>query len=175
MARYDEKGPRLETYSQQFAKRLLARHPEWRPFWGSYRQIEDGLQVSYLEVKLPSQNPAVPEPFVIQTRPGQEVLVYWMEGFHSHIQIWPRQDIEAHYDEALRIIDSILSDDYVIGIELARGRVASSINGPLDWLDRSLEAVGDADLVVLRSWRGTHDREIRPKKPGAGTPTSAPG
>src|SRR5690242_4491803 len=85
MSRYDEKKPRLEYYSQQFAKRLFARHPEWKPYAGFYAKGEPGLLSYYLEVEIPSANPHVQTPLVIRTNSSPDVMVSWMDGWHFHV------------------------------------------------------------------------------------------
>ncbi len=163
MSRHDTKPPRLEHYSQQFAKRLFARHPEWKQYAGHYAEGEPDALDYFLEVSVPSGNPQVAEPLVIRTRPTnpKEVFVKWGGSWHTHIIPWPKQSMEEHYENALDAIDLLVSDDYLFA-NVYRGERCiggwGRVIGGAETAKHMQPTPGQR--TVVRSWRGTHDQEF---------------
>lgn len=160
MSRYDEKLPRLETFSRQFAKRLFARHPAWKLYEGRYVKGDPGLLEYYLEVKIPSGNPQVAEPLLIRTWPCEEVYIQWMEWWHVHIDTDPKRDWEALYEKALARIDLIVSDEYLFGNIYRDGKCVGGWSSEVGSIPAEILLPKPEQKTVIRSWRGTHDREF---------------
>ena len=168
MSRYPrEKKVRLGSRSRAFAKMLFARHPEWEPFAGYYEVQEPEFVTRYLEVRVPSANPHVLDPLLIRVMPSQ-VYLQWVKGWHDHVfQGWrdavhrvPDQDLESHFEDALRVIDLWTSDEYLFGI-VYRGDAKAE-----EWGARSEAAPPDYFVPVagqrteVYSWRGSGDRAV---------------
>ncbi len=159
MSRYNEKIPRLEHYSQQFAKRLFACHPEWKQYESRYAQGEPGLLDYFLEVKIPSANPQVIAPLLIRTHP-REVFVRWMEGWHVHISPWSHQSAESHYEVVLKTIDLLVSDEYLFANIYKDGECAGGWGGGVGSVPAEDFQPKPGQKIVVRSSRGNHDREF---------------
>ncbi len=160
-AQKEERAVRLEYHSQQFAKKLFARHPEWRRYASHYEGVEEGLPVCYLDVHVPSANPRVARPLRICTGANQDVTVIWAGDWHMHFDPRPPGNTRPNYMErALTAIDMLVSDRLVIGAVYHAGCVTSAwvseVSSDLpQWLSHEL-----GNHVEMRSWLGTHDRDI---------------
>lgn len=152
----------LEHHSQRFAQKLFRRFPAWKPYLGYDERMEDGLLVHYLDVRVPSQNPKVPEPLRILTR-SREVMISWWGGWHIHISP-ERADRgqETYFQAALDFLDDFTSDAYITATYYRDGK--STLNGFSYYANdhQALEWCFDPKFgqVVLRSWLGGHDREV---------------
>lgn len=161
MANAEENKLHLEYSSQRFANRLFRRFSAWKQYLGYAERVEDGLPVRYLDVRVPSQNPKVPEPLSIMTVPN-EIIISWWGGWHVHFgPSEADQGQETCFHAALNFLDDFTSDAYVTAGYFRDGKPTGSGFGyasgqqvPEEWFDPEL------GRVVLRSWLGGHDREV---------------
>jgi hypothetical protein len=161
MPRYPrEHSPKLSRYSRTFARLLFQRFPQWKELAGTYSVGAPGLQETLLEVRVPSANPQVATPVTIQTTANpQEVVIYWMDGWHRHHIRWGDQSEATHLLEVVEIIGRLVSEQdlvyYVYRDEHGSrgGTVAHGAETP-QW------AIPNAgERLVIRSWLGTYDQE----------------
>lgn len=151
----------LEHNSQRLANKLFQRFPTWKQHLGYEEKTEAGLLVRYLDVRVPSQNPKVPEPLSIVTR-LHEVTISWWGGWHVHFgPPGGDQEQEAYLQSALDFLDSFTSDHYVTANYRRDGELTGSGFGyaighqvPEKWFNPEF------GQVILRSWLGGHDREV---------------
>lgn len=153
MAPDDSRGKiKPEEHSRQFARLLLARYPDWRPFGRDRREGEAGLDETFLEVYVPSANPQISAPWIIRVM-HEEIRLEWVYGVHWHARRVRGQDWQAVYQEALGILAQWTSEASPFVFLERDGRV-------VEWGgDPSLLQPGDR--IIVRSWRGTQDREER--------------
>ena len=159
MSRRDEKHPKIGYYSQQFAKRLFARHPGWKAYADRYSEGDPELPEYFLEVTIPSANPQVVEPLIIRTC-SKEIVSKWMEQWHAHIFPGPTQSMEAHYEEALETIDLFVSDQYLFANRYKDGACLGGWGGMAGAMPKEYLQPQHGQTTVVRSWRGTYDREF---------------
>ena len=160
MRTLEEKKIPYEHYSAQFAKRLFKRYPTWREYAGYTTEGKPEEHIDYLSVRVPTPNPNLPDPFVVSTNSLHEVTLSWFGGWHIHIFKSKAETDEDYFSRVLSEIDRIISEQVVVatcyrGQEISSG---SAFPAKSD-IPSSLLPKPDQRLVI-RSWRGTYDREI---------------
>jgi hypothetical protein len=155
---------RLEATSQEFARELFSRHPEWQRDAGYY-ELEVGRYLQrFLEVRVPSAHPSVSDPLLIRTRP-EEVYLDW-GGWHDHVYWWSGQSHAEFIAEALAAIERWVSDGFLFASVYQGDRRVREWAGLVgdEHVERFLcQPSGLVERTVVRSWRGTHDRVILPE------------
>jgi hypothetical protein len=149
---------RLERLSQEFANRLLARHPDWAPYTSSNESEVDGYLQRLILVQVPSEHPAVAQPLLIRTFP-EEVYLEWA-GWHDHVFWWPGKTMEGFLLDAVDTIDLWVSDEYLFGRVYEGDRVAEEWMCPAGREEPHPRTPGSGRRIIVRSWRGTHDRQL---------------
>jgi hypothetical protein len=136
----------LNEFSQGFADRLFAAHPEWRKY------VDESADAEVLAIEVPSPNGCSESGLRLYT--DDDEVTVGFDRFHSHF--FGREDEEI-YDAALAFIDGILSEAVVVLVYHEGERWAKSmcvdVNDP--W---PLPEPGQTRVV--RSWKGTLDAEL---------------
>lgn len=135
----------LNDFSQGFADRLFAKHPEWR-------QYVDESSAEVLAIEVPSPNTCARTGLCIDT--DDDEVTVGFDRFHSHF--FGRGDEEI-YDAALAFIDGILSEAVVVLVYHEGERWAKSMC--VDSLD-PWPHPEPGQTRVVRSWKGTLDAEL---------------
>lgn len=143
----------LNSYSQRFAERLFAEHPDWE----CRAQIEPWATSdpgSFL-VEVPS--PSAGRVLSVGTD-GGEVTVALGPEWHGHYGGWTGADEATSFAEALANIAGILADRLVVAVGFREGRPGMSTLLPAGepaWFD-----VDGVERVDYCSWSGIHDRSV---------------
>ena len=153
----------LNPFSRQFADRLIAAHPDWRPL---IQSDPSGFPPpGSLQVAVPSPVPG--RGLLIRTCGNQVTIDFGPDGWHEHFLPRAHRDEASACSAALRFIDDLLADRklvatrYVVGRRLwSRSVDAVSVRGP---------RFGKTKII---SWSGTRDatlsrpnEELKPTAP----------
>jgi hypothetical protein len=160
------KDLRLEPFSVRVAKFLLTAHPEWLPWVRPVRQEVQGLTVFTLEIRIPSENPAVSEPFIISTDLDRIMAVRWFSARPSGnswdydwVTYMPTGDErmlgEHQEDIGLESLLEFLDDFVAEKIVAYQSATCGGSDVPEELPNLRLR---EPDLVV-RSWLGTFDSQ----------------
>ncbi len=153
---------------------MLDRHPEWLPFVDSDEHEQDGLTVRTLAIRLPSQNPRIPEPLSITVDLGKIITVSWfpmqgtkvweydfimfMQGITNRGPNWVND--ESGIDMVVDFIEKFLNED-IAAIYKGDGPIrfdAYGIVSAQEVRERTFKP-GKA-RTEIRSWIGTLDTSL---------------
>lgn len=139
----------LNAFSRRAAERLFQAHPEW----GQFAHSEDGILV--IEVPSPCSDRSL-----LVTTHDDELTVY-LQPFAWHAHYGPYLNLKEteFLDQAVEEIDLVLNEKTLIAEHTVSGKWTRSSSFPVDEPDDLRPRRNE--LVRLRSWRGTHDRDIR--------------
>jgi hypothetical protein len=133
-------------YSEQFAKLLFERHPEWKPF---SRFESSGALV----VEMASPNPNTRSELRIDTE--REEVTVGFDMFHTHF--FMEDDGQKNFEQAIDFVERFLNEEHVVLVYMRgdkwTGSMCCSLEDP--W---PIPEFGQRRYV--RSWRGTYDAEM---------------
>ena len=148
---------RLNDHSRQFANRLFRLWPEWVKY-ARFDPYED-FEKEALLVEIPRPTDGSRNGLFLTTSEW-EISVGFGENFHTRFGVSGEPVSKDFYDEALRFLQDFIDEQVV---------VATAYQGK-EWLgawkidlrEESLEdiEVEEGTLIKIRSWLGTHDREM---------------
>lgn len=163
---------RLLRDARHFADLLLSRFPEWErhlqfvdpdPTLGPEGEVISEWDCA-LVAKIPSENPRVDAALEVKLF-CREVRPSWGDFWHCHVSARPgiEGDNTEHLSQAVELLEAIVTERLLIGVCYRDGRPAGGGSLRLGaelppWLTDPARS-GD-DRTVLRSWRGTYDRDI---------------
>ncbi len=160
---FAEEGVKMEAVSEQFGKALFRRFPQWRQY-ATYR--EDGEpddRAYYLDVAIPSENPAVADPLRINRYPNL-ITVCWA----SAIVEWYRPPPEYYTERIVLFLEDVVAEKIVFGSYIKDYNVSSGgfwHRAPLDENAKGFPVcrpkMQTGGMIVERSWRGSYDETIR--------------
>ena len=149
-----------DAFSQRFADRLAAAHPEW-PSLAQADPDDGGLRVV-----VPS--PVEGRTLLLRTYGTQVTIDFGPDGWHEHFLPQVHGSDAAAIDAALHFIDELLADRiviatrYVLGVRLwSRAVHATTVRAP---------SIGATRIV---SWSGTRDATLPVRKPPTAMQRSA--
>lgn len=148
---------RLNDHSRQFAARLFRLWPEWLEY-ARFDPYED-FEKEALLVEVPRPCDGSRNGLFLTTSEW-EISVGFGESFHTRFGISGEPVTKDFYDDALRFLQDFIDEQVV---------VATAYQGK-EWLgawkidlrEESLDEVEveEGVLLKIRSWLGTHDREM---------------
>ena len=162
---------RTEREARHFAGLLLSRFPEWKPLLrfvapteGTAREGDDLEWHCALVAEIPWPNAQVDAPLEARVLCA-EVRLDWVGVWHTHVLRGSGEDTDLeHLSQTVELLETIVTEQVVIGVGYRDGNPGSSgcfpagAELPAAWL--AWDQPWSADQIVLRSWRGTYDREI---------------
>ena len=148
---------RLNDHSRQFATRLFRRWPEWLQH-ARFDPYED-FEKEALLVEVPRPVDGSNHGLFITTSEW-EVSVGFGENFHTRFGTSGESNDGNFYDDAMAFIAGFVEEKVVVAIAYQEQEWLGSwkIDLARESLD-DLEA-GPGETVKVRSWLGTHDREV---------------
>jgi len=175
---------RAESEALSLAKLLSNRVPEW----ACHLQFSEPSDISAalewdcaLLARIPSANPVVEAPLEARVFCG-EIRLSWGNFWHTHVERFWDADVDdlGHVQRAAELLVSLSAEQSLVvvsyrdGVPVAAGCIPVGAEFP-PWVKR---ARSDAGIVVIRSWRGSYDRDL-PKLPSSlcdiGTSVTLPG
>ena len=148
---------RLNDHSRQFARLLFARWPEW--FQHARFDPYEDFEKEALLVEVPSPVDGSGHGLFITTSEW-EVSVGYGENFHTRFGAADELDGASFLDKALTFIEDFVEERCVLATAYAGKEWHGS------WkIDLARDGLAEVPLepgmvVKIRSWRGTHDREL---------------
>jgi hypothetical protein len=150
---------RLNDHSRQFATLLFRRWPEWIRY-ARFDPYED-FEKEALLVEVPRPVDGSGHGLFITTSEW-EISVGFGESFHTRFGTSGEKSSGDFYGDALEFIAGFVEERLAVAIAYQEK----------EWLgawkvDLAAEAIEDIEVnpgetIKIRSWRGTHDRELLP-------------
>ncbi|MFO7655113.1 MAG: hypothetical protein R6X25_15040 [Candidatus Krumholzibacteriia bacterium] len=147
---------RLNDHSHEFARRLFREFPEWCRFarFDPYEEFEK--EALLVEVPRPAEG-GMHGLFV--TTSEWEVSVGFGESFHARFGA-SGDGHENFLDDAMNFIRDLVAERVAVAVarqgdEWLGAWKLNPANHDLDTAERE-----DGVVISIRSWRGTHDRDI---------------
>ncbi len=144
----------LNDHSREFATRLFRAWPEWFQ-WARFDPYED-FEKEALLVEVPRPVDGSGNGLFITTSEW-EISIGFGEGFHTS---FGARTGENFYDDAMQFLADFVAERLVVAVA----------HEDREWLgawtiDLSRESLADllpdaGETVSIRSWLGTHDRQI---------------
>jgi hypothetical protein len=148
----------LNDHSRQFAARLFRRWPEWHRHarFDPYEEFEKEA----LLVEVPRPRDGSGHGLFITTSEW-EISVGFGADFHTRFGANGDADETSFYDEALDFLAGFVAERIVLATASEDGEWLGSWR--IDLAHESLADVtpGPGELVKIRSWLGTYDRDLR--------------
>ena len=150
---------RLNDHSRQFALRLFRRWPEWVKY-ARFDPYED-FEKEALLVEVPRPVDGSRNGLFITTSEW-EISVGFGENFHTRFGLSGEPSDMDFYDEAICFLQDFLDEQVVVATAYQDREWLGAWK--IDIRGESLNEVDVEDGVTLkiRSWLGTHDRELTP-------------
>lgn len=152
-------GESINTFPERFSRILFEKRPQWEQY-----RVPPNLRWQCTEdiaVEIPSRF-APNCPLRIETM-HDGIIISWA-GWHIHCDSWGNEYPEEQFvDQALEVIDSILSEKLVVVIDWDNGPGGTGGTCESADLDNQLQNgwpaffIKDKQLVAI-SWNGTYDR-----------------
>jgi len=150
---------RLNDHSRQFATQLFKRWPEWIQY-ARFDPYED-FEKEALLIEVPRPADGSRHGLFITTSEW-EISVGYGENFHTRFGTTGETAGGNFYQEALEFISDFVEEKVVLAIAYQDHEWLGSWKIRLD-----RDSIGDVEVapgerVKIRSWLGTHDRELQP-------------
>jgi hypothetical protein len=148
---------RLNDHSRQFATRLFRSWPEWHRH-SRYDPYED-FEKEALLVEVPRPIDGSHHGLFITTSEW-EISVGFGESFHTRFGAAGEGPTDNFYDKAMAFLEGFVAERIVLAVAYEDREWLGA--WPIDLNSASLQEVnpGPGEVVKIRSWRGTHDREV---------------
>lgn len=150
---------RLNDHSRQFARLLFARWPEW--FQHARFDPYEDFEKEALLVEVPSPVDGSSHGLFITTSEW-EVSVGYGEDFHTRFGAADEDGSASFFDMALEFIDDFVAERCVLATAYDQREWLGSWKIDLRQDDLDLVKTEPGVVVKIRSWRGTHNRELTP-------------
>ncbi len=98
----------LDSLSRDFARRLLATHPEWRTFAKAEKSDDDGADHLVVEVP-PPEGADLASPLLMHTDRGEVTIGFG--HYHTHFDWPPERMAPPAWAEPMAFIAAILNED----------------------------------------------------------------
>ncbi len=155
---------RLNDHSRQFATRLFRVWPEWHRC-ARYDPYED-FEKEALLVEVPRPVDGSSHGLFITTSEW-EISVGFGESFHTRFGVGGQgsrdnQDNQDNfYDQAMAFLEGFVAERVVLAVAYQNQEWLGAWK--IDLARESLDDVrpDPGEVVKIRSWRGSHDREVR--------------
>ncbi len=150
---------RLNDHSRQFATQLFRRWPEWvqHARFDPYEAFEKEA----LLVEVPRPVDGSGHGLFITTSEW-EVSVGFGENFHTRFGTSGEASDGDFFEQALKFISDFVDEKLVVAIAYQEKEWLGSWKIELDTESLEDVEVGPGEIVKIRSWLGTHDRELQP-------------
>jgi len=150
---------RLNDHSRQFATQLFRRWPEWLQH-ARFDPYED-FEKEALLIEVPRPVDGSTHGLFITTSEW-EISVGFGENFHTRFGTSGESTRGDFYEEALKFISDFVAERLVVAIAYQENEWLGSWK--IDLERESLDAVevGPGEMVKIRSWLGTHDKDLQP-------------
>jgi hypothetical protein len=161
---------RLNDHSRQFATQLFKRWPEWIQH-ARFDPYED-FEKEALLVEVPRPVDGSRHGLFITTSEW-EISVGFGENFHTRFGTSGEPTTGDFYADALQFISDWVEERVVVAIAYQEMEWLGSWKIELARESLDEVEVGPGELVKIRSWLGTHDRDLQPRRkteesPGGG-------
>jgi hypothetical protein len=150
---------RLNDHSRQFATQLFRRWPEWIQY-ARFDPYED-FEKEALLVEVPRPVDGSRHGLFITTSEW-EISVGFGENFHTRFGTSGESTKGDFYEQALNFISAFVEEKLVVAIAYQEKEWLGSWKIELDSENLEDVEVGPGEMVKIRSWLGTHDRELQP-------------
>jgi hypothetical protein len=149
----------MDEFSEAFATWLRQR----RPAWLGMAKAESAS----VEIAFASPNPRAVAPVWISS--ADEELTVGFDYTHGHFNAWMgTESDEDVFERALQFADDLVGERLVVVSGLAGGAWAGSTTVPPgDDPLATASVFPEADTIIVRSFRGTFDRDL-PRGPAGG-------
>lgn len=147
----------LNDHSRQFAYRLFRHWPEWMEY-ARFDPYED-FEKEALLVEVPRPSDGSRNGLFITTSEW-EISIGFGENFHTRFGISGEPATSDFYDEAIRFLQDFVAEQVVVATAYQDKEWMGAWK--VDLRSESLEEieVEPEVRVKIRSWLGTHDREL---------------
>lgn len=146
----------LNEYSKSFAKKLFEKYPELEGFahvaeseWadpGTLEVVVLGPDVNHGDLKISCD--------------GGEITIDFEGEWHGHYAAeWAGDDREEGFEKALEFLERFMNEDLVILSRYKYGKWLEAAMGAPENRPSHKE-LAEGERVLIRSWKGTYDREI---------------
>jgi hypothetical protein len=150
------------NFAHAFSRRLLAAHPEWRPF--KKRTKRGSPYPLSLEVPTPIEADCGP----LRIEGNDEEIIVYLDYSHGHI----KRDF-AHggirrplgvpaaeiCGDALTLIERLLAEEFIVAAFWYGEHLGSAAMGQRDWIIEKFKLASPTACVRMRSWRGTFNAD----------------
>lgn len=150
---------RLNDHSRQFAHRIFRQWPEWMKH-ARFDPYED-FEKEALLVEVPRPVDGSRHGLFITTSEW-EISVGFGENFHTRFGTSGEETKGNFYQEALDFIAAFVEERLVVAIAYQEKEWLGSWKIELEKESLEEVEVGPGELVKIRSWLGTYDRELQP-------------
>jgi len=151
----------LNDHSRQFATQVFKRWPEWVQH-ARFDPYED-FEKEALLIEVPRPVDGSTHGLFITTSEW-EISVGFGENFHTRFGTSGENTGEDFYADALKFISDFVEERMVVAIAYQENEWLGSWKIDLDRETLDEVEVGPGEIVKIRSWLGTHDRELQPTK-----------
>ena len=148
---------RLNDHSRQFSTQLFKRWPEWLQY-ARFDPYED-FEKEALLVEVPRPVDGSTHGLFITTSEW-EISVGFGENFHTRFGTSGEPASGNFYAEALQFISDFVEERLVMAIAYQDNEWLGSWKIHLNKESLDEVKVGPGETVKIRSWLGTHDREL---------------
>ncbi len=152
---------RLNDHSRQFATQLFRRWPEWVQY-ARFDPYED-FEKEALLVEVPRPVDGSGHGLFITTSEW-EISVGFGENFHTRFGTTGESSIGDFYELALKFIADFVEEKLVVAIAYQEKEWLGSWKIDLETESLDEVEVGSGEMVKIRSWLGTYDRELQPSE-----------
>jgi len=149
---------RLNDHSRQFATQLFRRWPEWLQH-ARFDPYED-FEKEALLIEVPRPVDGSRHGLFITTSEW-EISVGFGENFHTRFGTSGESTGDDFYGDALRFISDFVEEKLVVAIAYQDNEWLGSWKIELARESIDEVEVGPGETVKIRSWLGTHDRELQ--------------
>jgi hypothetical protein len=149
---------RLNDHSRQFAYRLFRVWPDWHRL-SRYDPHED-FEKEALLVEVPHPVNGSDNGLYITTSEW-EISVGFGESFHTRFGAAGEESKDNFHDTAMEFLEGFVAERIVLAVASQNKEWLGAWK--IDLTHESLDDVSaePGEVVRIRSWRGTYDREVR--------------
>jgi len=150
---------RLNDHSRQFATLLFRQWPEWVQY-ARFDPYED-FEKEALLVEVPRPVDGSRHGLFVTTSEW-EVSVGFGETFHTRFGTSGEEGSKDFFGEAMTFLEDFVEERIVLAIAYQDGEWLGAWKVDLRAEPIEEIEVGEGETLKIRSWKGTHDRDLTP-------------
>ena len=140
----------LDELSHRFARKLFSAFPAWTRFARTINGA-NGITGIQIEVVQDGSNR------ILQLSTTADEITIRFEGWHTHVGPFLGIDIEESVETAIRIIESLVSEETVVMVAYRDGKW---IGSSLSYRVAPSKPTPNSTTKIF-SWRGTYDDAVQ--------------